>query len=124
MNWEITFKDEKHQNRFADSINLVSGDGQKLDREYGSALFLLTSTAEIWNRSKKHVSREGIDFQTMLEKGTFSSGEQVVANLAWELFGAYGSSRFIISDLTTSIDSDYFKVCIQAIILRQGGNFT
>lgn len=114
---DFFYTSREHKKRWLTAI-LSTGkvfDG-KLDPEYASALYILTSSAGTWSKAQSYVDRDGIDFEAMLAQVDFSGGYSVLIHLAGNLF----NDRFTCSpvDLATRLDSENFTVAMNALQIR------
>src|SRR5215831_8590844 len=115
---EFFYTSRDHKKRWLTAILTIDKvyDG-KLDPEYASALYILTSSAGTWNKAQSYVDRHGIDFEAMLREVDFSGGYGVLIHLAGNLF----NDRFTCSpvDLATRLDSENFTVAMNALQIRR-----
>jgi len=114
----LYYTSPEHKKRFLTAM-LTSGkvyDG-KLDPEYASALYILTSSAGTWQKASSFVDRDGIDFEAMLAEVDFSGGYGVLIHLAGNLF----NDRFTCSpvDICTRLDSENFTIALTALQIRR-----
>lgn len=96
------------------AINKMGG----LRREYAATLYLLTGMEDVWLRIKHCVSRNGIDYEEMLEE-PLSSGERLIVGLAGNLFNGASYIHFTPMDLIDRLDDDMLKLAINGIALRR-----
>src|SRR5215469_11702420 len=86
---DIFFTSEEHKKRLIETMQgLGKIDGKKLDPEYASALYVLSSNTFTWEKAQEYVSRYGIDLSTMLEEIDLSGGESVLLQWAGNLFNS------------------------------------
>lgn len=111
------FKSPEHMQRFLatlEDLNKIR-DGI-LNNEYSAPLYILTADNELWSKSKRYISTEGISIRKILENNDFSSGYSRLVKLAGNLFNGHVP----ISPLDLiGLDDENFKVAIAAIELRQ-----
>jgi hypothetical protein len=114
---EIFFKSAEHKKRFVEAMRSIGKiyDG-KLDEEYASALYILTSSTETWQKASDYVSRAGIDFEAMLEDIDFSGGYSVLIKLASNLFN--GNMHLDALELMR-LDDRNFKIALAALQVRR-----
>lgn len=116
------FQDETHKNRVLKVINdkrLVYSDGQ-VDCYYLPALFILLSTKNnFYEKTKNYIVADGIDFETMMEKQDFSSGEAKLVRLAANLYN--GSMEVTPQELIHTLDDRNYDLAMQAIRFRRYG---
>lgn len=115
---DFFYTSRDHKRRWLTAILTINKvfDG-KLDPEYASALYILTSSAGTWNKAQSYVSREGIDFEAMTREADFSGGYTRMIRLAWNLFNEGTPCSPV--DLVTSIDSENFTVAMNALQIRR-----
>lgn len=114
---EILFKTPTHKSRFLMMMQgLGKMDDDRLDSEYGAALFILTADVATWNKAQGYVSRDGIRFEDLLEEGNFSGGYSVLIALAGNLFN--GNVHIDPLELMR-LDENNFQLAISAIKLRR-----
>ncbi len=89
-----------------------------LDREYATALYLLTGMEDVWPRIEKYV-KSGIDHEGMLGEA-LSGGERLIVALSGNLFNEGVYIDFTPVDLIDRLDDDMFELAINGIILRRG----
>jgi hypothetical protein len=89
------------------------------DQEYTAALYVLTSSAGLWQRLEGYVSH-GIDFTTMLEEQDFSGGIGVLVRLAGNLFNGTNEDTPSV-DIPTRLDDRNFLVALTALQVRRYG---
>ena len=116
------FQDETHKNSILKVINdkrLVYSDGQ-VDCYYLPALFILLSTKNnFYKKTKNYINADGIDFETMMEKQDFSSGEAKLVRLAANLYN--GSMEVTPQELIHTLDDRNYDLAMQAIRFRRYG---
>ena len=119
MNEDIIFKSAGHKQRFLAAIqNIGKVYGDKIDPEYGAALYILTSQVSTWNKASDYVSRDGIDFEAMLKEVDFSGAYSVIIDLAGNLFN--GNTHIDPVELLR-LDEQNFQIALDAIKLRRSG---
>jgi hypothetical protein len=84
---EIYFKSPEHEKRFWSAVQAHIYDGL-LDKEYGAALYILSSHWYIWESAAKYIDARGhgLDIPEMIEHEDLSSGYKVLVSLAGNLF--------------------------------------
>lgn len=127
VNKAVYFKSPEHKERFQAAIQHVGKfDDDLIDREYGTALYLLTADSGIWENASKYVSSSGIRFDLFLKKNVFSSGEATLIKLAANLFYSRVSttkskSIYVEPIELTSLDESNFILAIFAFKVRYYG---
>ena len=116
------FLDETHKNSVMKVIRdkrLVCPDGQ-VDCYYLPALFILLSTKNsLYKKTRNYIDADGIDFETMMEKQDFSSGEAKLVRLAANLYN--GSMEVTPQELINTLDERNYDLAMQAIRFRRYG---
>jgi len=116
------FMDETHKNNVMKVIRdkrLVYPDGQ-VDCYYLPALFILLSTKNnLYKKTRNYIGADGIDFETMMEKQDFSSGEAKLMRLAANLYN--GSMEVTPQELINTLDDRNYDLAMQAIRFRRYG---
>jgi len=116
------FYDETHKNSVLKVImekRLIYPDGQ-VDCYYLSALFILLSTKNnLYKKTRNYITEDGIDFEMMMEKQDFSSGEAKLVRLAANLFN--GSMEVTPQELINTLDDKNYDLAMQAIRFRRYG---
>ncbi len=115
----IFFKSANHRTRFLEAMQRIGKIYEgKLDPEYGSALYILSSDLSTWNKAQEFISPGGIKFLAMIEATDISGGYSVLMLLAVNLFN--GQLRADPVEFMRLDDSN-FLVALTAIQLRRGG---
>src|SRR5215470_2472073 len=113
----IFFTSLDHKQRFIAAIRGIGKiDAGKLDPEYASVLYILTSSAGTWQKASDYVSREGIDMKAMLEGVDFSGGYSVLMLLAGNLFN---SQQHIDPVELMRLDDRNFTLAMTALQIRR-----
>lgn len=112
------FKTPAHKARFLAIMQQLGQiyDGDKLDQEYGAALYILTADAGIWQQAQKYVERHAIHIDTMLEKIDLSSGYRVLVLLAGNLFNG---EQHVDPLEFMRLDDSNFLVAMTALQVRR-----
>jgi len=116
------FMDETHKNNVMKVIRdkrLVCPDGQ-VDCYYLPALFILLSTKNnLYKKTRNYIDADGIDFEAMMEKQDFSSGEAKLVRLAANLYN--GFMEITPQELINTLDDRNYDLAMQAIHFRRYG---
>ena len=116
------FLDETHENSVMKVIRekrLVYSDGQ-VDCYYLPALFILLSTKNnLYQKTRNYITADGIDFEAMMDKQDFSSGEAKLVRLAANLYN--GSMEVTPQELINTLDDRNYDLAAQAIRFRRYG---
>lgn len=113
------FLDADHYSRFDQHLKQLN-NYQQTSSEYQSALFILTSTEELYSKAIPYFSSEGFSHLDMFEEQDFSSGYALMAKAAGNLFGFY-EYELSLSHLVSATDDELFPVLVQALIIRKHG---
>ena len=116
------FVDETHKNNVMKVVRdkrLVYPDRQ-VDCYYLPALFILLSTKNnLYKKTRNYIDADGIDFEAMMEKQDFSSGEAKLVRLAANLYNA--SMEVTPQELINTLDDRNYDLAMQAIRFRRYG---
>jgi hypothetical protein len=116
---DIFFKSEEHKERFSSDVQELDKVYRgKIDREYGAALYILSSSQSLIDKTTGYISIRGIRFGDMLESVDFSGGQVVLVKLAANLFN---SSQHIDPIELMWLDEGNYKVAMQSIVIRRSG---
>lgn len=113
------FLDDIHQSRFAQHLGQLN-EYQQASTEYQAALFILTSTDELYQKTTPYFSTDGFRHLAMFKEQDFSSGYALMTKAAANLFGFY-EYELSLADLVSTADEEMFPVLIQALIIRKHG---
>jgi hypothetical protein len=81
------FTSPAHRARFLTTMREIHKiDQSRLDSEYASAVYVLTSSAGTWEKARPYVSGGGIEFEGLLAEVDWSSGYRALLQLAANLF--------------------------------------
>jgi hypothetical protein len=111
------FKSPQHRTRFLSAMQqLGKVEEGKLDPEYASALYLLTSDGGTWQKANTSVSRTGIAISAMLEEVDVSGGYSVLIKLAGNLF----NGQMHLDPLEfLRLDEGNFRLALSSLTLRR-----
>lgn len=86
---KVLFKDQQHLDRFLDGIRRIDKiyEGDKIDFEYGAALYILSGDEWLLRDANKYMSSHGIRFDLLLKNVHLSGGYTVLVEFAANLFG-------------------------------------
>lgn len=113
------FLDADHYARFDQHLNQLN-KYQQASPEYQSALFILTSTGELYKKTIPYFGSHGFSHLDMFEEQDFSSGYALMAKAAGNLFG-FNDYELSLANLVGATDDEMFPVLIQAMIIRKHG---
>lgn len=113
----IFFKSPEHKQRFLTAMLAIGKIyNGKLNEEYASAVYILTSSAVTWKEAESYVDRGGIDFEALLREVDFSGGYGVLIKFAGNLF----NDRTACSPVDLMrLDDDNFVVALTALQVRR-----
>jgi hypothetical protein len=115
---KIHFKDQQHLDRFTNAIQSKVYDGDKIDPEYGAALYVLTANLSTWNKASNYIISHGILFEKLLKEVDFSGGYSVLIKWASNLFN--GNIHVDPRELMR-LDQNNFQIALTALQFRYYG---
>lgn len=117
MKEHIFFKSPKHRERFLAAIQSIGKIyDDKVDPEYGAAVYILTSSLSTWQKTSSYVESDGIDFPKMLKRVDFSGGYVSLIKLAGNLF----NDRTHVAPIELySLDDTNFAIALTALQIRR-----
>lgn len=80
---------------------------------------MLSTKNNLYKKTKNYIDADGIDFEAMMEKQDFSSGEAKLVRLAANLY--YGSMELTPQELINTLDDRNYDLAMQGIRFRQYG---
>lgn len=115
---EIFFTSAGHRERFLAALEKTGAvyDGNKIDQEYGAALYILTADLGIWEQVEAYVGRSRIFIPDMLENVDLSGGFAVLVQLAGNLFNGQTHTEPIE---LMRLDETNFRVALTALEIRR-----
>ena len=114
---DIFFTSAEHRKRFLTAILAIGKVyAGKLDPEYASALYILTSGTGTWNKAESYVGRDGIDFEALLAEVDFSGAYTELIHLAGNLFN--GQTACSPVELMR-LDDRNFTLALNALQIRR-----
>lgn len=83
----MIFRSDKHAEQWAEAIDRVGAVNQDdtVSAYFGASIYILTGMPFLYDRIKKHIHRDYIDFEAILDNG-ISSGERILVALAGNLY--------------------------------------
>lgn len=117
----IFYTSPEHKQRWLTTMLATDKiDRGKLDPEYGSALYILTASVGTWNKAQSYVSRHGIQFEELINKVDFSSGNLALVRLAANLFNEMNEEGQKVRPIDLMIlDDTNFTVALTAFQIRR-----
>ncbi len=114
---DIFFTSAEHKQRWLTAIlSMGKVYNGKLDPEYASALYILTSGTGTWNRAESYVDRDGIEFEALLAEADFSGAYTELIRLAGNLFN--GQTACSPVELFR-LDDRNFTLALNALQIRR-----
>ena len=112
----MRYKNEKHQSEFEEAVRKKD----KKDYAMMAALYLLTADLRLWNLSKRHVGKIGINFADIRLKNIHENGYALFC-CAKDL--CLGTKHLTVSDLadTDLIPPKLFELICNAMAIRRYG---
>ena len=112
----MRYKNEKHQSEFEDAVRKKD----KKDYAIMAALYLLTADYRLWNLSKRHVGKIGINFADIRLKNIHENGYALFC-CAKDL--CLGTKHLTVADLadTDLIPPKLFELICNAMAIRRFG---
>ena len=111
------YTSEAHKARFLATMHEIHKiDAGRLDSEYATAVYVLTSSAGTWEKARPYVSGGGILFEDLLTEVDWSSGYRALIKLAANLFNENNPANPV--DLML-LDDQNFAVAMTAFQIRR-----
>lgn len=112
----MRYKNEKHKNAFEEAVRKKD----KKDYAMMAALYLLTADLRLWNLSKRHVGKIGINFADIRLKNIHENGYALFC-CAKDL--CLGTKHLTVADLadTDLIPPKLFELICNAMAIRRFG---
>lgn len=79
----MIFRSDKHAEQWAEAIDRVGAlcnQDDTVSAYFGASIYILTGMPFLYDRIKKHIHRDYIDFEAILDNG-ISSGERILVAL-------------------------------------------
>jgi hypothetical protein len=113
----IFFTSPDHKQRFLTVMQRLGKiDDGRLNQEYGAALYILTASHSLWQKSQAYVERHAIDIEAMLAEIDVSHGYAVLLKLAGNLFNG---EHHIDPVEFMRLDANNFTVALTALQIRR-----
>ncbi|MCC5909492.1 MAG: hypothetical protein JJT76_03525 [Clostridiaceae bacterium] len=118
----INYENEEHRKKVLGLLkkyNKIHSESNKVDIEYLSAFFLLSTSLLNHKKLEKyiHPSGIGINFLKMVEDEYLSSSEEVMIKVAWNLYNSDGDIKPI--EIIRFLSNENYNLVIQAMELRR-----
>ena len=116
----ISFPNQQHLDRFIKAVQSIGKiyDGDKIDFEYGAALYILSGDEYLLENASKYMSRHGIRFDQLLKNVHLSGGYTVLVEFAANLFG---HDIHVDPIELMRLDENNFNIALMAIQFRYWG---
>ncbi len=113
----IFYTSPDHKKRWLTAILTIEKTWEgKLDPEYASALYILTSRTGTWQQAQGYVARDGIDFEALINEVDFSGAYLQLIKLAGNLFN--GTIHMDPVELYR-LDEENFTLALTALQIRR-----
>lgn len=116
----MIFRNEAHAEKWAEAIDLAGAVNQDytVNTYFGASIYILTGIPFLYDRIKKHVHRDYIDFESILDSG-ISSGERILVALAGNLYNGGFFDNYTPWDIACGLDTGMVELAATAIWLRK-----
>lgn len=116
----MIFRSEEHAERWAEAIDRAEAVNQDdtVSAYFGASIYVLTGIPFLYGRIEKHIHRDYIDFEAILDSG-ISSGERILVSLAGNLYNGGFFDRYTPWDIACSLDAGMVELAATAIWLRK-----
>lgn len=116
----MIFRSDKHAEQWAEAIDRVGAVNQDdtVSAYFGASIYILTGMPFLYDRIKKHIHRDYIDFEAILDNG-ISSGERILVALAGNLYNGGFFDRYTPWDIACSLDAGMVELAATAIWIRK-----
>ena len=116
----MIFTDDRHAEEWAEAIDRAGAhrDDDTVNSYYGASLFIITGIPGLYERVKRHIYNNFIDYEAMLEMG-LSSGESVLVALAGNFYNGGFFDKYTPADIINYCDTKTTELAAKAIYLRK-----
>lgn len=116
----MIFRSDKHAEQWAEAIDRAGAVNQDdtVSAYFGASIYILTGIPFIYDRVKKHIHRDYIDFEAVLNSG-ISSGERILVALAGNLYNGGFFDNYTPWDIACGLDTGMVELAATAIWLRK-----
>lgn len=116
----MIFRSDEHAERWAEAIDRAGAVNQDdtVSAYFGASIYILTGIPFLYDRIKKHVHRDYIDFEAILDNG-ISSGERILVALAGNLYNGGFFDNYTPWDIACGLDTGMVELAATAIWLRK-----
>ena len=116
----MIFRSDKHAEQWAEAIDRAEAVNQDdtVSAYFGASIYILTGIPFLYDRIKKHIHRDYIDFEAILDNG-ISSGERILVALAGNLYNGGFFDNYTPWDIACGLDTGMVELAATAIWLRK-----
>lgn len=116
----MIFRSDKHAEQWAEAIDRAGAVNQDdtVSAYFGASIYILTGIPFLYDRIKKHIHRDYIDFEAILDNG-ISSGERILVALAGNLYNGGFFDQYTPWDITCNLDAGMVELAATAIWIRK-----
>lgn len=116
----MIFRSDKHAEQRAEAIDRAGAVNQDdtVSAYFGASVYILTGIPFLYDRIKKHIHRDYIDFEAILDNG-ISSGERILVALAGNLYNGGFFDNYTPLDIACGLDTGMVELAVTAIWLRK-----
>lgn len=116
----MIFRSDKHAEQWAEAIDRAGAVNQDdtVSAYFGASVYILTGIPFLYDRIKKHIHRDYIDFEAILDNG-ISSGERILVALAGNLYNGGFFDNYTPLDIACGLDTGMAELAVTAIWLRK-----
>lgn len=116
----MIFRSDKHAEQWAEAIDRVGAVNQDdtVSAYFGASIYILTGMPFLYDRIKKHIHRDYIDFEAILDNG-ISSGERILVALAGNLYNGGFFDNYTPWDIVCNLDAGMVELAATAVWLRK-----
>ena len=116
----MIFRSDKHAEQWAEAIDRAGAVNQDdtVSAYFGASIYILTGIPFLYDRVKKHIHRDYIDFEAVLNSG-ISSGERILVALAGNLYNGGFFDNYTPWDIACGLDTGMVELAATAIWIRK-----
>ena len=116
----MIFRSDKHAELGAEALDRAGAVNQDdtVSAYFGASVYILTGIPFLYDRIKKHIHRDYIDFEAILDNG-ISSGERILVALAGNLYNGGFFDNYTPLDIACGLDTGMVELAVTAIWLRK-----
>lgn len=116
----MIFRSDKHAEQWAEAIDRAGAVNQDdtVSAYFGASIYILTGIPFLYDRIKKHIHRDYIDFEAILDN-EISSGERILVALAGNLYNGGFFDNYTPWDIACGLDTGMVELAATAIWIRK-----